>query len=317
MIARQRKASESSLRTRALSNRGFGVDRHSRAGGNPVFHVLDSRLRGKDKHLFLALTEHQSPVKLFVDVFAMEPHSTARHSRTAIRKKFLVIAVVVTAAGVGYSQFRDSLTLQSLAIRETELRLLQQDHAILAYSAAFFVYVAVTGLSLPGATVLTLVCGWFFGFWQGLVLVSFASTAGATVAFLVSRFLLRDAIQKRFGDKLMTFNSALEREGSFYLFMLRLIPAVPFFVINAVMGLTPVKARTFWWVSQIGMLPGTVVYVYAGSSVPNLESLNEKGVSGVLSPQLLIAFILLGLAPLLLRKAMHRFRPEVVGSQNR
>lgn len=223
--------------------------------------------------------------------------------------KLVVLGVVVAAAAVGYAQFRDTLTLQYLAEREAALRSYQQEHPLLVYGAAFLIYVAVTGLSLPGATVLTLTCGWFFGFWRGVLLVSFASTTGATVAFLVSRFLLRDSIQERFGDRLKTFNQALEREGAFYLFMLRLIPAVPFFVINVVMGLTPIQTRTYFWVSQLGMLPGTAVYVYAGSSVPNLATLAEKGVQGILSPQLLVAFALLGLMPLVLKKIVQRFRP--------
>lgn len=226
-----------------------------------------------------------------------------------LSKKLLVLAVVVAAATVGYVLFRDTLTFQNLAAKEAELRAFQQDHTLLVYGVAFLVYVAVTGLSLPGATVLTLTCGWFFGFWRGVILVSFASTTGATVAFLVSRFLLQDAIQVRFGDKLATFNRALEREGAFYLFMLRLIPAVPFFVINVVMGLTPLRARTYWWVSQVGMLPGTAVYVYAGASVPNLATLAEHGAKGILTPQLLVAFALLGLVPLVLKKALQRFRP--------
>ena len=226
-------------------------------------------------------------------------------------KKLLVLVVIVAAAVIGYIQFRDALTLQHLAAKETELRSLQQDHAILVYGVAFLVYVAVTGLSLPGAAALTLICGWLFGFWRGTLLVSFASTTGATVAFLVSRFLLRDSLQRKFGDRLATFNQALEREGAFYLFMLRLIPAVPFFVINVVMGLTPVRTRTYWWVSQLGMLPGTAVYVYAGSSVPNLATLADKGATGILSPQLLVAFVLLGLVPLVLKKVIQRFRPAV------
>lgn len=230
---------------------------------------------------------------------------------TNLWKKLFVLAVVVAAVVIGYVQFRDTLTLQNLAAKEAELKTVQQEHPWLVYGAAFLVYVVVTGLSLPGATVLTLTCGWFFGFWRGVVLVSFASTTGATVAFLVSRFLLRDSIQSRFGEKLATFNRALEREGAFYLFMLRLIPAVPFFVINVVMGLTPIRTRTYWWVSQLGMIPGTAVYVYAGSSVPNLATLAEKGAKGILSPQLIVAFALLGLVPLILKKAMQRFRPAV------
>lgn len=223
--------------------------------------------------------------------------------------KLLVFAAVVIAIAVGYTQFGDALSLDSLARREADLRQAQQDFPILIFGIAFLIYVAVTGLSLPGAAGLTLLFGWYFGFWRGVVLVSFASTTGATLAFFLSRYLFRDTIQNRFGDRLATFNKSLEREGAFYLFTLRLIPAVPFFVINVVMGLTPIRPRSYWWVSQVGMLPGTAVYVYAGSSVPDLTTLAEKGVGGILSPQLIIAFVLLGIFPLIVKKLMQRFRP--------
>lgn len=229
-------------------------------------------------------------------------------------RKLGLIVVIGIAAVVGDLQFGDSLTLENLATQEVELKTFQQEHPLLVYGAAFAIYVAVTGLSLPGATVLTLTCGWFFGLWRGILLVSFASTTGATVAFLVSRYLLRDPIQKRFGERLATFNQSLEREGALYLFMLRLIPAVPFFMINVVMGLTPLRARTFWWVSQLGMLPGTAVYVYAGSSVPDLTTLAEKGVGGILSPQLMVAFVLLGVMPLVLRSLVGWLRPAASGA---
>ncbi len=175
---------------------------------------------------------------------------------------------------------------------------------MLVYGVAFTTYVAVTGLSIPGATVLTLAYGWFFGFWRGLLIVSLASTLGATLAFLLARFLLRDAVQSRFGDRLKTFNEALKREGAFYLFTLRLIPLVPFFVLNLVMGLTPIKTLTYWWVSQLGMLPGTALFVYAGSSVPDLATLADKGTSGILTPNVLIAFALLGIFPLAVKHIM-------------
>lgn len=228
---------------------------------------------------------------------------------TARWTKLMVVAVLGAAASIGYMQFRDVLTLQYLAAREVELRHWQQQSPLVVSGVAFLIYVAVTGLSLPGAAVLTLACGWFFGFWRSLLLVSFASTTGATVAFLVSRFLLRDVMQQRFSDRLATLNQALERDGAFCLFMLRLIPAVPFFVINVVMGLTPVPTGTFWWVSQIGMLPGTAVYVYAGSSVPQLAALAEQGGRGILSPRMFLAFALLGIVPLALRKIVQRLRP--------
>ena len=230
--------------------------------------------------------------------------ATTRHRKLAI---LVCVAIVII---VGYVWLGDSLTLDALAAQEDRLRELRDSNPILSYALAFFVYASVTGLSLPGATVLTLAYGWFFGVLRGVVLVSFASTTGATLAFLLSRYLFRDAIQDRFGSRLKTFNEQLEASGPFYLFTLRLIPAVPFFVINAVMGLTPIRARTFWWVSQLGMFPGTVLYVYAGSSVPSLKSLSEEGIGAVFSPQqltqLLIAFAMLGVFPLVVRGIVRR-----------
>lgn len=228
-------------------------------------------------------------------------------------KPLLVVVVIAIAAGL-FWQFGHLLSIDYLAEQETKLRAFQANSPYLVYGIAFVVYVTVTGLSLPGAAALTLVYGWYFGFLRTVVLVSFASTAGATLAFLMSRYLLRDAVQAKFGDRLTTFNEQLEREGGFYLFTLRLIPAVPFFVINLVMGLTPIKTRTYWWVSQLGMLPGTIVYVYAGSRVPNLTILAEQGAEAVFSPsqlaQLVVAFGLLGVFPLLVRKIMNRLTPS-------
>ena len=228
--------------------------------------------------------------------------SDTRSSPGRTRFKLILFVVVIVFVATLYSQFSDQLTLHNLATQETALREYQQQHPILVYGLAFVLYVAVTGLGLPVAVVLTLGYGWYFGFVPAFVLVSFASTAGATIAFLVSRYLLRDAIQNRFGDRLADFNRALEREGAFYLFTLRLIPAIPFFVINVVMGLTPMRVWTYWWVSQVGMLAGTAVYVYAGSSVPDLNTLAEQGTSGILTPKLLAAFVALGLFPLVARK---------------
>ena len=161
----------------------------------------------------------------------------------------------------------------------------------------FLAYVAVTGLSLPGAAVMTLAAGAVFGLFWGLLLVSFASSLGATLAFLASRFLLHDWVQKRFADRMRAINAGIEREGGFYLFTLRLVPLFPFFVINLVMGLTPLKTRTFYWVSQVGMLAGTLVYVNAGTQLARIDSL-----SGILSPALLGSFVLLGIFPLIAKK---------------
>jgi pyruvate/2-oxoglutarate dehydrogenase complex dihydrolipoamide dehydrogenase (E3) component/uncharacterized membrane protein YdjX (TVP38/TMEM64 family) len=162
-------------------------------------------------------------------------------------------------------------------------------------AALFFAaYVAVTGLSVPGAAIMTLAAGAIFGLLWGTVIVSFASSLGATFAFLTSRFVLRNSIQTRFGGKLAAINAGVAKDGPFYLFTLRLVPAFPFFVINLVMGLTPLRTWTFYWVSQIGMLAGTIVYVNAGTEIAKIESLR-----GILSPGLIISFTLLGIFPLI------------------
>ena len=183
-------------------------------------------------------------------------------------------------------------------------RAAQPGKAALAY---FLAYVAVTGLSLPGATVMTLAGGAIFGLVWGTVLVSFASTAGATLAFLASRFLLRDWVQRRFGARLRAVNAGVEREGGFYLFTLRLVPVFPFFVINLAMGLTALRTWTFYWVSQVGMFLGTIVYVNAGTQLAKIESL-----SGILSPALVASFALLGIFPLLAKKITENLRMKKV-----
>jgi uncharacterized membrane protein YdjX (TVP38/TMEM64 family) len=235
-------------------------------------------------------------------------NSPPTKSPGSVVSRLAVLAVVVIAAAFGYWQLGDMLTLQNLARQETALRAFQEEHPVLVYGLAALVYIAVTGLSLPGATAMTLVYGWYFGLVRGVILVSFASTAGATLAMVLSRFLFRDAIERRFGSRLVQFNESLEREGPFFLFTLRLIPVFPFFVINAVMGLTPIPVRTFWWVSQLGMLPATIVYVYAGASVPSLAALAEKGIGAVFTPtqltQIFVALAVLGLFPLVVRGIM-------------
>jgi uncharacterized membrane protein YdjX (TVP38/TMEM64 family) len=225
--------------------------------------------------------------------------------------RIAVLVLFLAVAGTGFWMFGSELTLSKLATREAAFRQYQQDRPILTYLTAFLVYVTVTGLSLPGATPMSLFLAWLFGFWRSLILVSMGSTTGATVAFLLSRCVFRQSIIIRFGERLEKFNAALQREGAFYLFTLRLIPAVPFFVINAVMGLTPIRIRTFWWVSQLGMLPGTIVYVYAGSRVPDLQTLSVNGIHAIFTngqmAQILSAFALLGLFPLIVRSLMKRF----------
>jgi len=173
----------------------------------------------------------------------------------------------------------------------------------------FILYIVVTALSLPGATIMTLAGGALFGLWTALVIVSFASSIGATLAFLVSRFLLRDWVQKKFGDKLQAINAGIEKEGAFYLFSLRLVPLFPFFVINLLMGLTPLKTSLYYIVSQIGMLAGTIVYVNAGTQLGQLE-----GAGGILSPGLLISFVLLGIFPLVAKRILSIFQARKIFS---
>jgi uncharacterized membrane protein YdjX (TVP38/TMEM64 family) len=225
---------------------------------------------------------------------------TSPSGRAAQRQllRLIVGLGLLLVMGAGYVLLGDRLNLENLARYESSFRQFQGDHPWLVYALAFAAYVAVAGLSLPGAAAMTLLMGWMFGMVRGVVVVSFASTAGASLAFLLSRYLLRESLQQQFGDRLTAFNTALEREGAFYLFSLRLIPAVPFFVINVVIGLTPLRLSTFWWVSQLGMLPGTAAYVYAGSTVPGLEQLSQQGLRGIVSPELVAAFALLGVLPL-------------------
>ncbi len=191
------------------------------------------------------------------------------------------------------------LTLDYLKSRQAAFGEFYAENRLLTVLSYMGIYILVTALSLPGAVVMTLAGGALLGFWVGFVAVSFASTIGATLAFLVSRFLLRDWVQARFGEKLRAINEGVEREGAFYLFSLRLVPIFPFFVINLVMGLTPLKAGLFYLVSQVGMLPGTVVFVNAGTQLGQIE-----GLSGILSPGLLASFVILGLFPLAAKKIL-------------
>ena len=214
------------------------------------------------------------------------------------KSKLLLIAVVIALIAAYFVfDLGKYFSLDYFKTQQDAIGASYADNPLKTGLIFFAVYVGVTALSLPGAAILTLVAGAIFGLLWGVVIVSFASTIGATLAFLVARFLLRDSIQAKFGDKLKAFNTGVEKEGGFYLFTLRLVPAFPFFMINVVMGLTTMKARTFFWVSQIGMFLGTIVYVNAGTELAKITSLK-----GILSPGLLGAFVLLGIFPLIAKK---------------
>lgn len=212
-----------------------------------------------------------------------------------LSKKIIVLTILIVAAIAWfYFDIGSYLQLDVLRDRLSDLRQWYTQNPLLTALVYFVLYVVATGLSLPGAVILTLAGGALFGFWYGLLLVSFASSIGATLAFLVSRSLLRDWVQQKFERQLRSLNAGFERDGAFYLFTLRLVPLFPFFVINLLMGLLPIRAWRFYWVSQLGMLAGTAVYVNAGTQLAELD-----GLAGIVSPPLLLSFALLGIFPLL------------------
>jgi uncharacterized membrane protein YdjX (TVP38/TMEM64 family) len=224
------------------------------------------------------------------------------------KKVFLI--TVLLALGLAFFIFdlHQWLTLDNLKAGQVQFEEWRSASPLLVALLFTLFYILVTGLSLPGAAIMTLAGGAMFGLLWGTIIVSFASSIGATIAFLVSRYLLRDWVQGRFGQRLQTINSGIEREGAFYLFALRLVPVFPFFLINILMGLTRIKTWTFYWVSQLGMLAGTLVYVNAGTQLGRIESLGD-----ILSWQLLLSFALLGLFPLLAKHLLNwikRYREQ-------
>ncbi|MEC4749976.1 TVP38/TMEM64 family protein [Methylomicrobium sp. Wu6] len=209
-----------------------------------------------------------------------------------------LLTIIAIAIGAFFLFDLDQwLTLARIKTEYVRLTAFRDARPLMATLAYAVIYIAVTGLSLPGATVLTLAGGALFGLWWGTLIVSFASSIGATLAFLAARFLFRDTIKANFGDRLAAIDAGVTKDGAYYLFSLRLVPLFPFFVINLAMGLTAIKTVTFYWVSQIGMLAGTLVYVNAGTQLAKIDSL-----SGILSPPLVGAFALLGLFPLAAKK---------------
>jgi len=223
-------------------------------------------------------------------------------------KKLALVAFIGVLIGLYvHYDLGQYLSLQSLKSQQAAIEAFRTGNPLLSIAGYFVVYVIVTALSFPGAALLTLAGGAVFGLIGGTLIVSFASTLGATLAFLMSRFLLRDWVAGRFGQRLAAIDAGVRREGGFYLFTLRLVPAFPFFLVNLLMGLTAMKTWTYFWVSQIGMLAGTVVYVNAGTQLAKLDSL-----AGILSPGLLGSFVLLGIFPLIARKLVEIVRMNKV-----
>jgi uncharacterized membrane protein YdjX (TVP38/TMEM64 family) len=212
-----------------------------------------------------------------------------------------ILTVITLFFLLGWHQ---QFKLEAIKERRDWLKSQVEEHLLVSIVVSFVVYIAVSGLSLPGgATVLSLLAGFLFDLWLGVLIVSFASTAGASLAFLSSRYLFRDLVQRRLCNWLEPVHRGLEKDGAYYLLTLRLVPAVPFFVINLAMGLTRMPLWQYWWVSQLGMLPATILYVNAGKQLRSIESAKE-----VLSPTLLVSLALLGLAPIAFRLLVNWWR---------
>jgi len=222
-----------------------------------------------------------------------------------INKIIIVTVIIAVIAAFKIFNLGDYLSLSYLKESQEKFQVMYSENSVTVIAVYMLIYILATSLSLPGAAILTLAGGALFGLVAGTIIVSFASTLGATLACLISRFILRDWIQKRFGDKLTTVNEGIAKEGLLYLFTLRLIPIFPFWLINLVMGLTKMPLKSFFWVSQVGMLPGTIVYVNAGKEIAKIDSL-----SGILSPGLIISFVLLGLFPLITKKLLGLYKEK-------
>lgn len=223
-------------------------------------------------------------------------------------KKILLLVIAITLVALFFHyDLNQLLTLEGLKGSMDQFGQWREQSPLLVVGGFFTLYVLVAALSLPGAAILTLAAGALFGLVEGFVVVSFASSLGALLAFLVSRYLLRDSIKSKFPERLKAIDQGVQKEGAFYLFTLRLVPVFPFFLVNLLMGVTGIKAWTFYWVSQIGMLAGTVVYVNAGTQLAEINSL-----SGILSPKLIFSFVLLGLLPLIGKAIVNKIKQRKV-----
>jgi len=221
-------------------------------------------------------------------------------------KKLAVIGVIVVIVVLFFVlDLQQYMNLAYIKESRENFQALLAQHPVLVTGAFFIVYIVVTALSLPGAAVMTLAGGALFGFWTGLVIVSFASSIGATLACAVARYLFRDWTKQKMGAWYDKINAGIKKEGAFYLFTLRLIPAVPFFAINLGMALTEMRLWTFYWVSQVGMLAGTAVFINAGNQLGQISKMGD-----ILSPSLIISFVILGIFPLAVKKTVNFVRAK-------
>lgn len=226
-------------------------------------------------------------------------------SSTLIKRLLIVLAGIIAVSLFYYFDLKQYLTLSYIKESQQQFQQLYLENRLTVIASYMAIYILVTALSLPGAAIMTLAGGALFGFAVGTMAVSFSSTIGATIACAVSRYLLRDSVQGKFGDKLAAINKGIEEEGAFYLFTVRLIPVFPFFIINLLLGLTKMPLITYFGVSLVGMLPGTMVYVNAGKELAKIDSL-----SGILSPGLIASFVILGLFPITVKKIMGFYRKK-------
>ena len=217
----------------------------------------------------------------------------------------LLILIMLIIIAFFFYDIQQYATLDYIKAKQQNIFEYYKQNVFFVLVLFIFLYILVTALSLPVATFLTLLGGALFGFSTGLIIVSFASTIGATLAFLMARFLAQNYVQKYYKKQLSKINKKFKSEGAFYLFALRLVPVFPFFIINVVMGLMTIKTWTFYWVSQLGMLPGTIVYVYAGTQLAQIETFSD-----ITTPSMLIAFALLGLFPLIAKNFVQFMRKD-------
>ncbi|MEC5209061.1 pyruvate/2-oxoglutarate dehydrogenase complex dihydrolipoamide dehydrogenase (E3) component/uncharacterized membrane protein YdjX (TVP38/TMEM64 family) [Psychrobacter sp. PL15] len=224
-----------------------------------------------------------------------------------MKKLLIVLTVILIVTGFFFFGFNDLLTLEGIQSRLGQFYQWRNDSPLLVGGVFFLAYLIIAAFSLPGAALMTLLAGALFGLWWGVLLASFASSIGALCAFLASRYLLRDSFQKKFATKLKSINQGVEKDGGFYLFTLRLLPLFPFFLVNILMGLTTIKSWTYYWVSQIGMLAGTFVYVNAGVQLAQIDSLKD-----IISPALIGSFVLLAVFPLIAKKTLDWYKGRQV-----
>jgi len=226
--------------------------------------------------------------------------------KSPIGWKPLLFGVAAIAIVMAYAYFHQELTLHALAHREDQLREYQAAHPVRLPLILFAIYVVGTGISLPVGIILSIGCGWLFGQWEGTVLVSFAATTGATVGFLISRYLLRDAVYGHFAHLMTSVDELVDRDGAYYLLSLRLVHIIPSWLINLLMGWTTIRMGTFWWATQLGTLPATIFYVYMGQQYKSLQhDLADKGgISRLLTPVNVAVFVLLATVPLVARQVI-------------